>query len=386
MQRLDALTGMRGVAALLVVGFHAVLCTWLAQMAFGWDATAFESPLSRWFLGAGWTGVDFFFVLSGFLLARPLLRAPQAWPTWPGYRLFAAKRLLRIAPPYYASFAIVWLLAGWSQHPIFSTTPKGLLIHALYLHNFFRAEQFAITGVAWTLAVELQFYLLLPLLVQPFRRMGPAAALPFAAAAVAYQAWAYRPDDLLTTRFLEFQFPAFLAHFGFGIAAAQLFDGGWRPRMPPDLAIALGLAAFLIVPAVALGYTRQFEPIDVPFSYIALRPLVALAYAIVILFALHPASVVGRLLSLPPLQWLGDISYSLYLTHLAWGGLFLVTEAHWAFRLGVPGFLPIMLAGSLAVAAITYVLVERPSLRLKDRVTRRMESRQAAAGEGTAHA
>jgi peptidoglycan/LPS O-acetylase OafA/YrhL len=385
-QRLDALTGMRGVAAFLVLGFHAVLCVWLAQLWFGWPATAFESPVSRWFFGAGWTGVDFFFVLSGFLLARPLLDAPRAWPTLRGYRVFVAKRLLRIAPAYYASFLVFLALVGWSTYPVFATSAKGLLIHALYLHNFWRDQQFAMSGVAWTLAVELQFYLLLPILVQPFRRLGPAAAVLFLGAALAYEWWAYRPADALTTRFLEFQFPAFLAHFGFGIAAAQLFARAWRPRVPPDLAIAAGLAAFLVVPAVALGYSRQFEPIDVPFYFVALRPLAGLAFAITILFALQPASAVGRILTLRPLRWLGDISYSLYLTHLFWGGLFIVTGAQWAFRKGVPGFLPIMVAGSLALAWLMYVLVERPSLRLKERVTQRMEAASNPGTEAPIHA
>lgn len=374
MDRVGALTGMRGVAALLVLGFHCVLVFWLAQITFGWEADAFGHPLSEGFFGAGWVGVDFFFVLSGFLLSRPLLGGGTALPVWARYRVFAAKRLLRIAPPYYASFLAIYLLAGWTGHPIYAMSFEGFAVHALYLHNFFPEHQFAVSGVAWTLAVELQFYLLLPLLVLPFRRYGPWVSVLFLAAALAFLAYAYDPADPGRTRFLVFQLPAFLGHFGFGIAAAQLHDTGHWPRaFRPDIAILASAAALIVAPAAVLGYSDSFDAPNELLFHALVRPAAGLAFAIIILAALRPGSVTGLALTWRPLLWTGEISYSLYLIHLAVGGVFLVNEWQWAFHFGLAPFMLMMSAASLVLAWLFFHAVEKPSLRLKDRVTALLE-------------
>ena len=368
--RLEALTGMRGIASILVVGYHAVVFYWIWQFETGRVPDAFEHPLSAWGLGAGWLGVDFFFVLSGFLLARPLLRQ-ATWMTGPEYRAFAAKRLLRTAPPYYAALLLTYALAGWSGHPLFDFTFEGVAAHVLYVHNFFREHHFGILGVAWTLGVELQFYLLLPLIMVPFRRFGPVAAIPFAAVALAYLVWAHHPGDFLENRFYTFQFPSFLGHFGVGIAAAQLVQRGWRPRVDPDLAIAAAFAVLVLAPAWWLGYARQFEPVEGPlFSYFV-RLLAGIFFGLLMVLALQPGSRVGRSFTLRPMVWMGEISYSLYLVHYGLAGLFLVTGSEQAFS-DLPTFTFLLTAVSLVGAAVFYVLVERPSLQLKEAVARRL--------------
>lgn len=370
--RLDALTGMRGVAALMVVGYHAVLFVALAQAQAGQPDTAFSHPWSVWALGAGWLGVDFFFVLSGFLLAGPLLRQAHPWPSGAEYRLFAAKRLLRIAPPYYGALLLAGALAGWSSHPLFAFSAEGLAWHASFLHAFSPEHQFSMIAVAWTLALEVQFYLLLPLLVVPFRRWGPGVAAVFAAVALAYVAWA-QDADWARDRFQTYQFPAFLAHFGFGIAAAQLARRGWRPPSPDVVALA-ALAVLVVLPAVATGHTGQFDPPPGLLAQQLIRPLAALFFAVLILCALHPASRLGRALAVRPLFWLGEASYSVYLVHWSLGGLFLVTDATaWAFT-SVPSFVLLFTMLSILLGTAFFVLVEWPSLLLKDAVSRRLHA------------
>lgn len=365
---------MRGVAALLVLGFHGVLCFWLAQITFGWEADAYEHPVSEGFFGGGWVGVDFFFVLSGFLLSRPLLRGTAALPDWARYRVFAAKRLLRIAPPYYASFLFIYAVVGWTGHPIYAMSFESFVVHVLYLHNFFPEHQFAVSGVAWTLAVELQFYLLLPLLVLPFRRFGPVASVGFLAAAFAFLLYAYDPADYERTRFLTFQFPAFLGHFGFGIAAGQLHDAGrWPSFFRPDAAVVAAALLLIVIPAAIIGYTDSFVAPDDPAFHLLVRPAAGLAFAIIILAALQPRSTTGRILVLRPLLWAGEISYSLYLIHLAVGGAFFVLGWRWAFQYGLVPFMLLMATASLLLAWGFYFVVERPSLAVKDRVAARLE-------------
>lgn len=368
--RLDALTGMRGIASLMVVGYHAILFYWIWQLETGRVSNAFEHPLSVWGLGAGWLGVDFFFVLSGFLLARPLLRQAGAM-TQLEYRAFVAKRVLRTAPPYYAALLLTYAVVGWSGHPLFDFTFEGVTAHVLYIHNFFPEHHFGIMGVAWTLGVELQFYLFLPLIMMPFRRFGPVATIPFALAAIAYLVWANAPVDASQVRFHTFQFPAFLGHFAVGIAAAQLVQGRWRPRIDPDFAIASALTLLVLVPASLLGYARQFEPVEGPLFAYFVRLLAGIFFGILMVFSLQPGSRVGRWFTMRPMVWMGEISYSLYLVHYGIAGTFLVSGSDAPFR-DLPTFAFLLTVTSLIGAAAFYALVERPSLQLKEAVARRL--------------
>ena len=368
--RLASLSGMRGLAALLVVGYHAVL---FYDVAHGAQGIGWSHPLSRYLLGAGWLGVDFFFVLSGFLLARPLLRAPRAIPDRQSYRVFAAKRLLRIAPPYYASFLVIYLLAGRTGHPFFVTDWAGVAVHALYLHNFLPSQQFAFSAVAWTLAIELQFYLLLPLLAAPFRRHPAAALAACFLLSWAWLLWAFVPGDIEATRFRSFQLPGFLAHFGLGIAAAAWIDRPWWRRVHPDLAILAAFALLVVVPAAHFDYTRQFVIPDLLAYHLVVRPAAALAFTVVLVMGLQPRSWFGKAMSTVPLQALGQGSYSLYLVHAAIGGL-LFLEAPGLLDDGLVSFVVVATAAALVGAALFYAAVERPSLAWKERVTARMEA------------
>lgn len=365
--RLDALTGMRGLASLMVVGYHAVGFYWLWQLESGRATDAFGHPLSAWGLGAGWLGVDLFFVLSGFLLARPLLRKAGRM-TGPEYRAFAAKRVLRIAPPYYVALALAYALVGWSGHPLFHFTTKGVLLHLVYLHTFFEAHAFGILSVAWTLGLELQFYLLLPLILIPFRRYGPGVALPCLAIAATYLFWAHDPGDFLDNRFRTSQFPAYLGHFAVGIAAAQLVQRGWRPKVQPDLALAGAFAVLVVAPAWLTGYPTRLGPVDVPYL---VHPMAAAFFALLMVLATQPESLLGRALALRPMMWVGEASYSLYLVHYSVAGAFIVTRPAWAFT-SLGWFAVILTMASLLAAATFYVLVERPSLQLKEAVARRL--------------
>ena len=164
-EHVPALDGVRGIAALMVLFFH--LFYWSMRHE-AWTGVA---RLVSQATAPGFLGVDLFFVLSGFLITRILLRSRGRTDY---YRSFYARRLLRIAPLYYAVLAVVWLAyAGSGSFVSFS---------AVFLSNV--ALLFGIgmpLAVLWSLSIEEHFYVVWPLVV---RCVGPRGLIGIAVAIV----------------------------------------------------------------------------------------------------------------------------------------------------------------------------------------------------------
>src|ERR1700720_1979641 len=176
-RRIPELDGIRGVAILLVIAWHYFVM--LVQAKPG-SALAYAQAAGR----LSWTGVDLFFVLSGFLIGGILIDTRDS-PNY--FRAFYARRFFRIVPLY-----VVWLvgtclalhfviggeLGHWIHEERFTMWP-----YALYLQNFWMAAHNTLAGYSsggtWSLAIEEQFYLTLPLIV----RYAPRKWLPWIAAA-----------------------------------------------------------------------------------------------------------------------------------------------------------------------------------------------------------
>ena len=154
-----ALDGVRAVAALLVVSVHISDIEGLP-----WNAN--QNPLATALAFVGRTGVDLFFVLSGFLLFLPYARALLFRETWPSARAFYIRRIFRIWPGYYFTLPLMILFfdprylqpALWRQLALFL---------AFFMDSSSHTWQ-QIDGPFWTLAIEWQFYLLLPLIALVF--------------------------------------------------------------------------------------------------------------------------------------------------------------------------------------------------------------------------
>ncbi|WP_071885733.1 MULTISPECIES: acyltransferase family protein [Pantoea] len=116
----------------------------------------------------GWMGVGIFFVISGYCMGMATNSMQSRGVTLTLYRKYLAKRFFRISVPYY--FAVIfWIVAV----NIFHLLPKSaglidIFTHVLYIHNFNIKTMYSISGVFWSLAVEMQFYLMLPVLMVIF--------------------------------------------------------------------------------------------------------------------------------------------------------------------------------------------------------------------------
>lgn len=162
--RLPVLDLLRGIAILVVFGFHYFGIRngwdfyrwdgpWRNPYVLGWDNDWLLYPIT-W----GWTGVPLFFVLSGFVIHYQSI----ARPTFSTVS-FLQRRLWRIVPAYYVAIA-VWGYHYWVT-PFEWSGQWQYLSHALFIHNLFPTTFFGISGAFWSLGSEMQFYLAYPLVI-----------------------------------------------------------------------------------------------------------------------------------------------------------------------------------------------------------------------------
>ncbi len=322
------LQAARGVAALLVVLFHGeralALPQYLGQSA--WSGVT----------GFGHAGVDFFFVLSGFIIFH-VHGADLGQPA--ALRRYAVRRAARIYPPYWAvAFAVLAVAAA--AHGVDALPGPGALLLALLLAPGSQPP----LGVAWTLLHEAEFYLVFGLAIWD-RRLGLLAALAWAALGVVplppgwelLGAWGAGPYDAL---------------FPLGIAAASV-----ARRVPARLSGTLLVAGAALFLLAGLAENAGLLPPDGWPGRVAYG--LPAAAVIVGLVGMERA---GRLRVSPALALLGAASYAIYLVHGPVLGYAARAMAASGLLPWVPGALAMALAVGAAVAAglLFHRWVERP--------------------------
>ena len=350
-QRLARVESLRALAALGVVAGH------LWAEAHGYGPLTISGFWRRQALGLASDGVWVFFALTGYLLYRPFARRDHGDGGRIDLGLYARNRALRILPLYYAAIVVV-LLA--EKHG------AGAVVwwrHLLLVQNIGRVSD--VDGPLWSVVVELQFYALLPLLAAVLawvargsRGRTAAGLLTLGlAAALARQLLALSPADAATT-FWAFQLPTTLAFFAAGMLLALLAEG-WSRRAPAWIAGPLGARWLWLAAALALWVLGNWR-------FAAANVFVPAAFLTVgaVVLPLRPWRALA-VLDRRPLALLGVASYSLYVWHIP------VIHAFDGGRGLMPHGFPVVAAAivpvCLAAAAASYVVVERPALRLRRR-------------------
>jgi peptidoglycan/LPS O-acetylase OafA/YrhL len=352
------LESLRGWAILLVIAFH-----YFGIMRD--DSTgslAADSPLWLRLFGAGNTGVTLFFVLSGFLLTQPFIRAIRAGEHI-NIRQFYSARLLRIIPLYYAAILVAWLSTANSTSAL-----KALL----FIPVGFEIFPFSVPW--WSLCTEVQFYLLLPwvMLALHYPRGRWVVAVVISAWLILHCIHMLQPQWL--------GLPPSSKSSLFGRGSAFLLGGlaGWfyishsyaKVVSSPQM---LGLLALLLLGALTsllqwYGLTGQKAALlAMPFYH----DLEALIWAGLLLCSLGPLTLGLRVFINPLASHFGTISYSLYLVHVP-VQFYLIYPVKVA--IGDTGTLTDIrmlaaVAGSFLLswllAVLCYHCIERPFLRLK---------------------
>ncbi len=371
-ERLQFIDGLRGLAVMLTVLCH----TWLYGGMYRMD-NSFGGGWSRWF--ATFTiGVTLFMVLSGFCLTYPLVRR-DGWRDLDVGDYFR-RRIVRIVPPYYAAIALFLLLAALlpplyriiapaHRSSFFTPNPGVVAAHLLFSYNAASTlvpNMPSLDGSFWSIELEAQFYLLLPLLLLVARRWGVGtmvAGVAVLSSAVGVWVWyVVKPSgDALAFQFWSTFAPTRLLEFALGILAAVVAVR-YGERIPARLSFAIAVALLwmgVVYCYVGLGHFHPLTTI-----------LVAGGCCGLLLAASRPG-LAQRIFTFRPLAAVGLISYSIYLVHEP-----LVKELYsWLPDLqGWAAFAVYSLGFSLLMVGagyVFYLLVERPALRWGKRLARR---------------
>nr|WP_221220388.1 acyltransferase [Mycolicibacterium sp. BK634] len=346
--RLDALTGLRALAALLVVGTHAAFAT---------------GKLSHGYIGLVWArlevGVSIFFALSGFLLFRAWVVAAADATAAPSARVYARRRLRRIMPAY-----VVTVVAAYGIYSFYSTGPNpgqslsGLIRHLtltqIYTDNYLLTYLHRGLSQTWSLAVEVAFYAVLPLLAhlllvvlcgdrwRPGRLLaglvGLAAISPVWLIVLNSTDWLPNSAGMWL--------PAHLAAFAGGMAVAVLHVMGvrWRAALLVPVAVAL----FLLV-STSLGGAAVTKAL----LYAAIATLIVAAPT------LGGGALFDRMLASRPMTWLGEISYEIFLLHVLVMAI-VVSALGWPLFTGsLPGLFGLTLGVTIPLAWLLHRVTSR---------------------------
>jgi peptidoglycan/LPS O-acetylase OafA/YrhL len=351
--RIPELDGIRGIAVLLVIVYHAVL--------YNPGSTDEASAAVELF---GHAGVDLFFVLSGFLITGILLKSKGR----PGYfRNFYAKRALRIWPLYYlllaVAFVIVPLLAHYAHLASGENAniqARNVFIYIFLLQNLFYSLPFSPTLLAmtWSLAIEEQFYILWPSLVLLFTRKRLTYILGYL---------------VILTPLLRL----WALHHGLDFEA--IYRITWFRLDSLSLGAILSLwylADFVSVPdlksvaLMALAVGMLGRPLSPPWMEDSLLSLACFGAVLFAIWCNASHSVTGILFRWRWLRYIGTVSYCLYLVHqpmyYACSGLakkYLPSGIAADTTVAALGFF-----ASLALASLSWHFFESPILSLKQKI------------------
>jgi peptidoglycan/LPS O-acetylase OafA/YrhL len=379
---------LRAVAAISVLTYHALYKGVLLQLPTG-------SPLSPWAAHLD-VGVPIFFVLSGFLLYRPFVRARFSGSETPSTEAYGWRRVMRILPAYWTALVIVGLagatIAGYAA--VFSAKGAPAYFGLLQIYNPNTAQG----GInpAWTLCVEITFYAFLPLWARLMRRLPDAtgvrgelvALAALFAVSIGWKVVALGHADpdafgISAAPWLE-PLPAYLDQFALGMALAVLATARARLRLPPVACWALALAAFWAL-ATRIGLHGSTSDHLTSARYLARHELnAAVAVALVAPVALGALrGRAARVFELRPVVFLGVISYGIYLYHV---GVLVFLLEHGVLPVDTGSrvaFLAIAAPASILLGWASYRIVERPCIALGRRLA---GDRRAAAGSRSAYA
>jgi peptidoglycan/LPS O-acetylase OafA/YrhL len=415
-----ALDGVRAVACLMVLAFHL---NFLLQL---WNITKL-GHLAIAIALSGDTGVALFFVLSGFLLFLPYAKALLFDSSWPSLRRFYLRRVFRIIPGYYVSLFLMILLF----HPEYLHLDhlKYLALFLTFFMDSSRATYQQINGPFWSLAVEWQFYLLLPFMALGMRFIVQHGSLQRRLVTLLSCLFAIIVWGIVSRYYGAYimahpQIPLFGSRTVLRVILFSLYGtsgAGFHGKFLEDFAVGMTLSLVYILASskphdgalnvwlrrltlwlwgfglILLTIMAMWESNQAnPTIWLFLKPLhpyylwwreilLSIGFASCIAAILFDNGGLKHLFEWAPMRWIGLISYSLYMWHLP---LLLVFSTYFGPYLQHLSYAKMytlywlwVLVAIIPFSLVFYLLIEKPWMRLSDRLLqnkRKQKKAQAA--------
>lgn len=386
--RFPLFDSVRGIAA---------MCVLVAHVGFFGNLFELDTALKPYSARLE-IGVAMFFLISAFLIYRPFAAAHLREQDPIRLRTYGWRRLLRVIPGYWVALTVVtlWLGSGY----LFSFTPitptfsgEGILAYYGLTQLYFEEARAGGLPQAWTLSVEASFYAFVPLWAWAMRRAhlarpdGRLRTELVALAGLAVLSLLYKlavaesgaAGEIATTpTALLSSLPAYLDMFALGMALAvvsvrvqdaklhtRLLDGFERW---PGIAWIAAAVLFWVL-STQLGFTGEPRETMSSGTFFVRHVLLAAIAALVLLPAIFGdvrRGLVRRLLASRTLLFVGLVSYGIYGYHLA----VIIQLVRWGYdgeAFGYPwvGWLIVTVPASIAIATVSYYVIERPALSLK---------------------
>lgn len=411
---IQALDGVRGLACLGVVLFHLNLWTLFGHVWFPYvdNWGAFFSSLAL----IGESGVLLFFVLSGFLLFLPFANSMLFDSAWPSLRRFYIRRVFRIVPGYYVTLCLMLLYLS----PIYLQADHR---SQLWLFITFRMDlpqtYQQLNTPFWTLAIEFQFYMLLPLLAWLMGRIVRWGSLKLRMFKLTCcllvmftwglltRCWGFkiadthRWDFLISHSIAEALRPyifgtvgKFFELFALGMLVCMIYvylqhasatkKGRTIVRRLSPVLFGLGIIILLLINVwhyyVVYMLHRAFHFLDpyqdflVSYRDIFIQVGYSVSYALCLFGILCGPAQLQRPFAWAPLRWLGFISFSLYMWHYPFVMYLLTTilpqlqQLQWSLPAQYSASVLWIVITTIPLSVVLYLCVERPGIRLGEQL------------------
>ncbi|MDR1160705.1 MAG: acyltransferase [Tannerellaceae bacterium] len=351
--KIEVLGGLRGFAALAVLLGH------LPQITD--SVIAFYFKYFTWTSFLASSAVDVFFVLSGFLITRNLIRDKEKGRF--SFKNFYLKRFLRIFPIYYLSIVLVGIFISWD----------GLQYVALYLSNYYFAFNLGALPMrhTWSLAVEEHFYLLWPAIVyfcslQSINKHWYKYCLVISLVSIAlfYVLFSFYSANVLVRISTNTRLISLIAGAVIAINEIRMRSLKYK-SMNKIIALSfVSYAIFFVLNAFSITRFMPYEPVFYVCSFFGS----VLLFLWVLNLEDKPRNIMHKFFSSRIMTSLGLISYGLYLYHYPIYHCFGINTVVAPY---VPvglyrSFMPMLL--SLVAATLSYHFIEKPLLKIKDRI------------------
>jgi len=369
-KRNSALDSLRGLSTILIVVYH---------ISFFSGHTVAHANSSGAYIDRLNIGVAIFFVLSGFLIFRPFAHSLIHGSPLPKTRNYYLKRAARILPGYWLA---LFVLAGLDALTIVNTS--GFIRNVFIVHSF--TEHNVFTGIrqAWTLAIEMSFYVVVPAFAYIFvrqtkRRDGPVSvsSLLKALSVLFLSAYVFRlfihQTDFWFLKTAHIWLPSHVDTLALGMGLAVLVEAPTSSETLSKVRIFIAnhTGAFVLISVfvwlmsaninMAIGLNKSEFHIELLGHFLYGMASVLLVAP----FCVDSQSLLVKAMSLRLFTWLGTISYGIYLWHMAFlGGNFAEKYMPYTENDGqvLLRFI-VVLPASIAIASLSYYVLERPIMR-----------------------